>query len=114
VSTLIPSPDFSSYVRRGPSGRVEGVFPGHPEPHALMHSAHPMSRSKLTLEQILEAQICPPRPHLYRPADGLQINNLTRNTSFSLQMGFESSVRAKFMFSASVWRGCALRESTVG
>jgi hypothetical protein len=31
---------------------------------------------------------------IYRPADGLQVNNLTRGTSFPLQMGFESSARA--------------------
>ena len=40
---------------------------------------------------------------LYRPADGLQINNLTRGTSFPLQMGFESSARAGeiYVFCAS-------------
>jgi hypothetical protein len=31
---------------------------------------------------------------VYRPADGLQVNNLTRGTSFPLQMDFESSARA--------------------
>ena len=31
---------------------------------------------------------------IYRPADGLQINNRTEGTSFSLKMGFESSARA--------------------
>ena len=31
---------------------------------------------------------------IYRPADGLQVNNLTQGTSFPLQMGFESSARA--------------------
>lgn len=31
---------------------------------------------------------------IYRPADGLQINNLTQGTSYRLKMGFESSVRA--------------------
>jgi hypothetical protein len=31
---------------------------------------------------------------LYRPLDGLRVNNLTRRTTFPLQMGFESSARA--------------------
>jgi hypothetical protein len=31
---------------------------------------------------------------IYRPADGLQVNNLTQGVSFPLQMGFESSARA--------------------
>jgi len=31
---------------------------------------------------------------IYRPGDGLQVNNLTQGTSFPLQMGFESSARA--------------------
>jgi hypothetical protein len=31
---------------------------------------------------------------IYRPADGLQVNNLTQGTSFPLPMGFESSARA--------------------
>ena len=35
---------------------------------------------------------------IYRPADGLQVNNLTQGTSFPLQMGFESSARAGEIF----------------
>jgi len=31
---------------------------------------------------------------IYRPTNGLQVNNLTRGTSFPLQMGFESTARA--------------------
>jgi hypothetical protein len=35
---------------------------------------------------------------LYRPVDGLQVNNLTQGTAFPLQMGFESSARAGEIF----------------
>jgi len=41
---------------------------------------------------------------IFRPVDGLQVNNQTRGTSGSLQMGFESSVRAGeiYVFCVSV------------
>src|SRR5450631_2062217 len=36
---------------------MAGICPSRPEPHAVVHSAHPMSRSKLTLDQIFDAQL---------------------------------------------------------
>ena len=35
---------------------------------------------------------------IYRPVDGLQVNNQTQGVSFPLQMGFESSARAGEIF----------------